>query len=106
MSWKWFFAGFLASGIVLFAVWSDIPTAIPVFFLTTLASLALALGTNFGRGYWKQVGWSDVEHRPFNIPPTPRPRLGGFTTGYAVLSCIAYYLILLDVCNIFSRLKN
>lgn len=94
MSWKWFFIGLGVAAVMLLGLWIDGSIAFAFFYITTAISFGIALGTNFGRGSWTTAGWSDIQQQPFPIPPVPRPRLGGFTTGYALLCGVAYYPVL------------
>jgi hypothetical protein len=86
MSKKWYLIGLLSS-IVVLMIGAFVPAleepATAVFLFGGIVMMAIALSINFGRGYWSKEGWSHMEQAPFNIPPNPRPRLGGFATGYA-----------------------
>jgi hypothetical protein len=59
-----------------------------------IASVGIACFTNFGYGFGTQVGWSHVEQQPFTIPPVKRPKVGGFVTGFAAISFVAYASII------------
>jgi len=81
------FAAMLVFGINRF---SDIGQIVCI--LGFLASVATVGVTNFGRGYWSKAGWSHSEQAPWNIPPVKRPRIGGFATGFAVVTFVVAYL--------------
>lgn len=101
MSWKNFWVGVLVAilcgTITTFFLrwyWEAGKITAFLFGLSTFITLVAALGTNFGRGYRMRIGYSHLSREPFIIPPVPRPRLGGFVTGYALVGIVFYCAII------------
>ena len=82
---KAFWLGILAATVLYFFI----PNTF--YFLTLLLNFIVAIASNFGRGYWSQAGWSHTLQQPWPIWPIKRPRIGGFTTGYAIVALVLFY---------------
>ena len=103
MSWlKWFGVG-AATAVLLVIVtaagpgWANETAAFATVLLVVASLLAIAL-TNAGRGYRGKAGYSNVEHRAWDIPPVRHPRIGGFSVGY-IVTVLAVFLLIFYLCR-------